>query len=125
MAISQIELKLRAIHGSNGSFSSTFEDTSRPGFDGHRFKFMGKRGQRLTVEGRQFYESKQEAENDKKTFEALQGKEVRLIDLSVDGRDRQVFLLNVDAGEPKKVGTSITDKDWMLLVKIDCVRTLA
>lgn len=125
MAVVNAEMKFRVIFGAVGSFADTFEDKSRPGIDGQRFKFKGKRGKRVSVRGRSFYINKAQAELAKAAYEAQQGSEVRLIETNTDDfSNRQVFVFNVESSEPKRIEHSDGVSIYILDVTLDVQRTL-
>ena len=116
------ELRFRKIFGSLGNYAGTQGDVSRPGIDGHVFKYTGKRGNPVQVRAVQYFKDLVTAKqfrqicNDSQSFEAM-------IYNALDVTQYRVMLQQVDCAEPQKIESSESGINYKVEATLTCIRT--
>jgi len=123
MATPAKELIFRKIFGSLGNFGGTQSDVSRPGIDGHAFKYGGKRGALKQVLAVQYFPDFATANQFRQICHAAQSFETRIVDI-LDKSEYRVMLIQVDAAEPIRIESSEAGINFKVEVTLNAIRTL-
>ena len=122
MPIPSITLTFRKIQEPLPPYQDVYREVSRPGIDGQQFKLEGKRGDRSGIPVLQFFFDKASAVAAKSAWEAAQGREVFLVDLT-DTVSYQVFLHQVVVDEPRTIVSTVANDHWILRARLTATRT--
>lgn len=117
-----IQLDFKRISATPGSYGPAWEERSRRGISGHRFYFIGNRGDRRQVRAVAYFTGQAAAEAAIANWESKQGKEVTLRSI-LDDKTWQVFLHRAVADIPRKVGSTEPNVTHQVTVTLDVQRT--
>jgi len=112
----------RKIMGRPGAYGDMYRDVTRPGSSNQRFHYMGKRGERTSITGIRFFNTKADALTGIDAAEAAQGREVYLYD-QLDNMTYRVFLHAARAGVPRAVVSTNSNDNWKVVFTFEVTRT--
>ena len=121
MATPSLTITFRRVMEAVPSYGDVYEDVSRPGIDGHRFKYIGHRGKGSGMTGIQFYADFATANTAKLALESYQGQEAFVVDTANNQR-WQVFILSIACDAPQKIVSTEANINARLTVRLDVIR---
>ncbi len=117
-----ITLTFRHVIDSVGPFQNVYDEITRPGADGHKFKLVGTRGSRQRLSAHQFYPNIVAARAGRLGIESAQGNEVFVYD-KTRLTQYQVFLHSVIIEEPRAIVSTIEADTYILRCQLEITRT--
>ena len=107
-----------------GSYSAKYEEYSRPGDDGHRFHYIGTKGDKGIVQAVLKADKKQDAWELINDIESLIGYEIQLQDILND-EEWQVYLSNSTTVRVYRIGgrPSSARDNWRIEIDLELTRT--
>jgi len=122
MSTPSTTFSFRKIFGRPGAYGDVYQDVTRPGSANQRFHYLGTRGERTSVTGIRFFNTKADAMTGIAAAEAAQGREVYLTD-QLDNMTYRVFLHAARADVPKAVVSTNSNDNWRVAFTFEVTRT--
>lgn len=122
MANPAIQLSFKRITGRPSGYLQRWEDRPRPGIDGNRFYYLGRRGKPKNLQVVQYFAGEAAAREALRIWEAAVGRTCTIVD-ELDDLSYDVFLNDLDASTPRKVTTNLPGITHRLTATITVTQT--